>query len=599
MTLRDRITVLTAAAVATGVALVAVIVFVAEYGESMDAVDALLREKAANVSGSAVELVSADVEEWDVGHARVVRADGTSSPVGMAGLDAAVEPQAREVAAGQQDRFTANLQVGEETYRVLTVPLGDGDALQVAEPLGEVRRQLLNLAGVLALATVGGLSVAVLLGRFVAARALQPVQRLSDGAQEIAQTRDLSTRVDVRGSDELGRLGESFNAMLEELEQAHRSQRRLVSDASHELLTPLSSVQANVEVLDEADDLDRHDRRLLVRDLRSEVGDLVTTVDGLLSLARTDETQVAREEIALDDVVSDAIAWVARRYPQVRFRSELEPVVLHGDQALVRSAVGNVLDNAAKWSSAGGTVEVCLRADTLTVRDHGPGIDEADLPHVFERFYRSRAARAMPGAGLGLAIVHEVADLHGWHASALRAPGGGCLVRLDLQSDDGSRDVSSGAPDSARTTWWSRPLAAAGATLRPHARTSLAVTAGAAVPLGVAVGALLLLAPSEPPTLRTVMGTLERCGERVCIDGSVMDFGPAWYVREAEAGHDYDGDGDAGSLADEVTGLLGREVTLETDGGSLDEDVFTVNGMPLRSPDGELPAPTGRDPDRS
>ena len=465
MTLRDRITVLTAAAVATGVALVAVIVFVAEYGESMDEVDALLREKAAKVSGNAVELVSADVEEWDVGQARLVRADGTSEPVGTR-LDAAVDPQARAVAAGEQDRFTANLQVGDETYRVLTVPLGHGQALQVAEPLGEARRQLLNLAGVLALATVGGLSVAVLLGRFVAARALQPVQRLSDGAQEIAQTRDLSTRVDVRGSDELGRLGESFNVMLEELEQAHRSQRRLVSDASHELLTPLASVQANVEVLEEADDLGQQDRRLLVRDLRTEVGDLVTTVDGLLSLARTDETQIAREEIALDDVVSDAIAWVARRFPLVRFHSRLGPVVIHGDRALVRSAVGNVLDNAAKWSSGGGTVEVCLEADALIVRDHGPGIDDADIPHVFERFYRSRAARAMPGAGLGLAIVHEVADLHGWHASALRAPGGGCLVRLDLRPGDGSRDASTGAPDSAPTTWWSR-LPAAGATLRP------------------------------------------------------------------------------------------------------------------------------------
>jgi signal transduction histidine kinase len=109
---------------------------------------------------------------------------------------------------------------------------------------------------------------------------------------------------------------------------------------------------------------------------------------------------------------------------------------------------------------------VYLEADALTVRDHGPGIDEADIPHVFERFYRSRAARAMPGAGLGLAIVHEVADLHGWHASALRAPGGGCLVRLDLRPGDGSRDASTGAPDSAPTTWWSR-LPAAGATLRP------------------------------------------------------------------------------------------------------------------------------------
>ena len=119
------------------------------------------------------------------------------------------------------------------------------------------------------------------------------------------------------------------------------------------------------------------------------------------------------------------------------------------------------------------------------------------------------------------------------------------------------------------------------------------MTAGAAVPLGVAVGALLLLAPSEPPTLRTVTGTLERCGDRLCIDGSVMDFGPVWYVNEAVAQHDYDGDGDVGSLADEALGLLGREVTLETDGGSLDEDVFTVNGMQLRSPEGELPAPDG------
>lgn len=591
MTLRDRITVLTAAAVATGVALVAVIVFVAEYGESMDEVDALLREKAAKVSGNAVELVSADVEEWDVGHARLVRADGTSEPVGTR-LDAAVDPQARAVAAGEQDRFTANLQVGDETYRVLTVPLGHGQALQVAEPLGEARRQLLNLAGVLALATVGGLSVAVLLGRFVAARALQPVQRLSDGAQEIAQTRDLSTRVDVRGSDELGRLGESFNVMLEELEQAHRSQRRLVSDASHELLTPLASVQANVEVLEEADDLGQQDRRLLVRDLRTEVGDLVTTVDGLLSLARTDETQVAREEIALDDVVSDAIAWVARRFPLVRFHSRLGPVVIHGDRALVRSAVGNVLDNAAKVEQRG--------------RDRR-GVPRGRRPD--RTGPRARHRRGGYPTCLRALLPVPCRPRHAWRGSGSRdRPRGGRSARLARVRAPGTRRGLPRPPGPAARRRFAGcvdrctgqraddlvvPAASGGRDPAAHARTSLAVTAGAAVPLGLAIGALLLFAPSEPPTLRTVMGTLERCGVRVCIDGSVMDFGPAWYVREAEAGHDYDGDGNVGSLADEVLGLLGREVTLETDGGSLDEDVFTVNGQQLRSPEGELPAPDG------
>ncbi len=141
--------------------------------------------------------------------------------------------------------------------------------------------------------------------------------------------------------------------------------------------------------------------------------DLASTVDSLLNLARTGESQLVLEKIELDDLVSDAIAWAARRDSQVRFHSSLEPVVVQGDRTLVRNAVGNLLDNAAKWSDTGGLVEVCLRPDDLTVRDHGPGIDERDLPHVVERFYRSSTARALPGAGLGLAIVREVADYDG------------------------------------------------------------------------------------------------------------------------------------------------------------------------------------------
>jgi signal transduction histidine kinase len=152
----------------------------------------------------------------------------------------------------------------------------------------------------------------------------------------------------------------------------------------------------------------------------------------VMELAKEGEPQLIREEVRLDDIVTDTVQRARRRWPDISFQSELEPTVVEGVPSRLDRAIGNLLDNAAKFSASHGTVEVRLRNGEVTVRDHGPGIGEADLPHVFDRFYRAPSARGLPGSGLGLAIVKQIAESHGGRVSANQAPGGGALLRLSL-----------------------------------------------------------------------------------------------------------------------------------------------------------------------
>ena len=165
-----------------------------------------------------------------------------------------------------------------------------------------------------------------------------------------------------------------------------------------------------------------------IEELSSLVGDLIQA-------ARDGRSVDAREPLALDEIVAAAVERAEHRAPGLRFESRLEPYRLVGARSRLERAVDNVLDNAIKWSPPGGTVEVRLRGGTLTVRDHGPGIAEADLPHVFDRFYRAAAARALPGSGLGLAIVKQTVDDHGGSVTVANADGGGALLTLRFDPD--------------------------------------------------------------------------------------------------------------------------------------------------------------------
>jgi two-component system sensor histidine kinase MprB len=248
----------------------------------------------------------------------------------------------------------------------------------------------------------------------------------------VTETGDLSERIDATGEDELSRLAGSFNRMLGALEESTKAQRQLVADASHELRTPLTSLRTNFEVLMSDKELDPDERRKLLDDVVEQIGEMTTLIAELIEVARGDQLPSEREEVRLDLVAADAVERARRDRPGVTFNTELTESTVLGDPASLERAIGNVLDNAAKWSPSGGEVDVLVEDGTVTVRDYGPGIDDTDLPHVFDRFYRSSSARTMPGSGLGLAIVRQVAEAHGGGVVAERAEGGGTRITLRL-----------------------------------------------------------------------------------------------------------------------------------------------------------------------
>jgi two-component system sensor histidine kinase MprB len=256
------------------------------------------------------------------------------------------------------------------------------------------------------------------------------VAALTDAAEHVARTRDLSRRIEREGDDELSRLAGAFNTMLEALAESQRAQRRLVADASHELRTPLTSLRTNLEVLGRGG-LPEADHVKLRADVIAQLEELTLLVSDLVDLAREEEPVAEREALRLDELVAAAVERARRHAPQVRFTTELEPAVVDGVRSRLDRAVANLLDNAAKYSDE---VEVTLRDGELVVRDHGPGIADEDLPFVFDRFYRAPSARGRPGSGLGLAIVRQAAEAHGGSVHAATAPDGGAVLKLALSA---------------------------------------------------------------------------------------------------------------------------------------------------------------------
>jgi two-component system, OmpR family, sensor histidine kinase MprB len=344
-----------------------------------------------------------------------------------------VTPQARAVAARHTGAFFQDLDVGGDHLRVLTAPMGSGRAIQVARSLEEVDGTLHTLLLVLGLVSLGGVAVAAFLGWAISRTAMAPLAELTETTEHVARTSDLHHRIEVNGSrDELARLAGSFNAMLAELDRSVTAQRRLVADASHELRTPLTSLRTNIEVLAAKNGLAPDERNRLLADVVAQLGELGVLVGNLVDLAREEEPDVGAGELRLDELAAEAVERARRNAPGRRFTLVSEPCEVQGVADRLERAVGNLLDNAAKWSPADGEIEVSVRDGEISVRDHGPGIDADDLPHVFERFYRAPNARSMPGSGLGLAIVSQVAESHGGSVEAGAAPGGGALVTLSL-----------------------------------------------------------------------------------------------------------------------------------------------------------------------
>ncbi|MEP6693889.1 MAG: HAMP domain-containing sensor histidine kinase [Chloroflexota bacterium] len=336
------------------------------------------------------------------------------------------------VANGKSADGWADVTTATGRWRVYAVQFSPGRALEVARPLGEIDAALASTRFALLGLAIGAALFAALLGALIGNAALAPIRRLSATVKEVTRTRDLSRRVAMTGSDEIAHLAGSFDGMLTALEVSLRQQRQLVADASHELRTPLTSLRTNLELLARGQPTDPAERQQVLVELVGQIERLSTLVADLIDLARDEEATLPIEDVRLDQVVADAITDVRGRYPRVRFDAILEETTVRGVRPRIARAVTNLLDNAGKWSPAGGVVEVTAQRGEVSVRDHGPGVAPEDAPRVFDRFWRASNARSLPGSGLGLSIVKQVAESHGGSVTLEQATGGGARFRLKL-----------------------------------------------------------------------------------------------------------------------------------------------------------------------
>jgi two-component system sensor histidine kinase MprB len=304
-------------------------------------------------------------------------------------------------------------------------------AVMIARPLTEVDGELHRILLILLIVGVAGIVLAAVLGTLVARTALAPIVRFTRRTESLAGELDLSQRLEVSGGEELERLAVSFNTTLDALERSLAAQRQLIADASHELRTPIASLRANIQTLEDAARLPAAEQVRLREDIVEELDELTTLVGDVVELARGSRAPSEREDVRLDELVAQAVER-ARRRGELRFELDLQPTVVRGEPDRINRAVSNLLDNARKWSPLGGVIEVSLADGVLSVRDHGPGFAAQDLGQVFERFYRSESARKLPGSGLGLAIVRQAAEAHQGYARAANAPDGGARLEVSF-----------------------------------------------------------------------------------------------------------------------------------------------------------------------
>ena len=340
------------------------------------------------------------------------------------------------VATGAQGAYFQDTGYRGSAYRVYTSPFPgqSGWLIRTGRPLSDQDSTLRRIAVLLVGLTAAATGAAVLVARLVAGRVLRPVHTLTEQVERVTETGDLTARVTGTGRDEIGRLGRAFGAMMAAVDEAVRAQRRLVADASHELRTPLTSVTTNLELLGEPGGLADPAAPAQVRAALEQSGELTRLVNDLIELARYGGRPARTEDTRLDLLAAAVVQRAARRAPTPRFATDLTPCLVHADPDAIERAITNLVDNAVLWSPPGGVVRVRVAAGTVRVSDDGPGIPPEDRPYVFDRFYRSPAARALPGSGLGLAITRRIAESHHGTATVDPTPPGttGAHLRLTL-----------------------------------------------------------------------------------------------------------------------------------------------------------------------
>ena len=434
--LASRVTLLTTIAVGFAVSVVAFAAYATVRNQAIGALDESLHDRVEQVAttyNSLADFEAQRVPAWALGAAKVniifisLRSDPmVTVSFNNTGESLKVSGKEVAVALGREQKSARTVWSQGERWRMVAVPAGPNQAVVLAQSMESTDRMLDRLGLVMLLFGIAGMIVAGGAGWAVARNGLRPVRRLTAVVEEIARTQHLEP-IPIEGSDEVARLSRAFNEMLRALAASQHRQRQLVADAGHELRTPLTSLRTNLDLLVQADasaGLSPESRAELLDDVRGQIGEMTQLIGDLVELAREDPHEPTVEPVELTAVIDQAVTRVRRR-ADVEFAVTTHPWWVTGDADALERAITNLLDNAAKWSPPGGTVTVTLKDGTLMVADQGPGISAADLPHVFERFYRSAESRGMPGSGLGLSIVASVAERHGGVVRAGTGPGGG------------------------------------------------------------------------------------------------------------------------------------------------------------------------------
>lgn len=445
MSIRRRITIASATAVAVTVVIVSIGAFVAARQQVLQPIDESLEQRAVAIvevprffdreqgrnliGGLGNILFRPRPGDFDSVYYQVLFPDGAVIDVGEDGLTLPI-PEPDEVDATQP--LLRSIRVDGVHLRVVTVYQPDLDVIvQIARPLTEADETLRDFAGMLALGSLLGIGLAVALGALVSRNAVRPIDELRTQVSDIASTQELGERISVDGDDEVADLARAFNDLLAQLEASREQQVRLVRDAGHELRTPLTALRMNLEML-RRHDLDGDDRSVMIAAANAEVEELSELVTEIVDLATDRYEEEPRSEVALDEIVSNVATRLERRNGRPLTVVSDGSVVEGRPEALER-AVANIVANADKWSPEGAVIEVSIESGTVAVSDRGPGIPEADLPHVFERFYRADTARSAAGSGLGLSIVDQIVSDHGGTVFARNGEDGtGAVVGFSL-----------------------------------------------------------------------------------------------------------------------------------------------------------------------
>ena len=454
--LRSRLALLVATAVAVAVAAVAVACWFVAREQLGNQRDETLRsakvdkDYLAELYGYCTSASKLPPQPYTAMTVQLIDAQGTActapdaSALPVTGADLAVV-RGEQSGALHSETDADGVDMRVFTYPVtVTVSRGPGQpraeidlGVSIARPLSEITKPLSTLAWVLLLVSGIGVVGAGAAGLWVARSGLRPVDELTEAVEHVARTEDLTVRIPVEGEDEIARLSRSFNSMTASLATSRDRQAQLIADAGHELRTPLTSLRTNVELLARSDETGRaippDDRRALMSSVKAQMTELAALIGDLQELARPDAAQPGPlQVVALHDVTRAALHRARLRGPELTITEDLAPWYVRAEPAALERAIVNVLDNAVKFSPSGSTIDVVLHRGRLTVRDHGPGIPADELPHVFERFWRSPSARQLPGSGLGLSIVARTIQQSGGTIALAPATGGGTEATITL-----------------------------------------------------------------------------------------------------------------------------------------------------------------------